>query len=167
MLHLVPAAPHQKTVLAQLVELYEHDMSEFTGDDVGTDGRFGYKYLDFYWTEPARHPFLLLTEGKLCGFVLVRLDVRSTLSPGTTTNQIAEFFIMRKYRRRGFGRKSAILTFEQFPGNWEVFQVAGHYSAVNFWRRVISDYTSGAYQETFLNSNEWHGTVQGFNNAAI
>lgn len=165
MVDLFAARIEEKPVLARLIELYEHDMSEFTGDDVGSDGCFGYRYLDFYWTETHRKPFLLKTEGQVCGFVLVRLDVQSALAPESTAHNIAEFFIMRKYRRRGIGQQAATLAFDRFRGSWEVFQVAGHSTAQQFWRKVIGAYTGGSYEEGFLDNAAWHGTVQRFSNA--
>ena len=45
------AVREQPPILANLLELYAHDFSEFQPLDVGSDGRFGYKYLPLYWSE--------------------------------------------------------------------------------------------------------------------
>jgi predicted acetyltransferase len=165
MVILVEATEAQKPILAQLIELYEHDMSAFTGDDVGPDGKYGYRYLNLYWTRKNRYPYFLYTDKQLCGFALIRLDVPSALKPGKTAHNIAEFFVMKKYRGMGIGKQAAIKAFSLFPGSWEVFQIANHNEALKFWRKVISAYTHGEFQEAFLNNSEWHGTVQGLNNA--
>lgn len=85
------AAFEQKIILCNLMELYQYDMSEFEEeDDVNDIGLFDYKYLDHYWTEEGRHPFLILITGKLAGFVLVR-ELKENDS--SSIYSIAEFFI--------------------------------------------------------------------------
>jgi len=69
---VTPAAPEQEPILANLLELYGHDFSEFQDLDLGPDGRFGYKGLPLYWSEPDRHPFLVTVAGRLVGLVLVK-----------------------------------------------------------------------------------------------
>jgi len=86
----------EKSILRNLLELCYHDYSEFTPKDVNEHGRFGYKYLDHYWTESGRSPFIVRVSGKIAGFVLVR-DV--VFSEGKITHSLAEFFILRKFRR--------------------------------------------------------------------
>ena len=162
MIELVPAVATQKALLGQLLELHLHDLSEFTGDAIGTDGRFGYRFLDAYWQEPGREPFLIMDNGEIAGFVLVRSNIPSVVEPGRTVHQVAEFFILRKFRRRGYGRQAARMTFERFPGCWEVCQVHGHHTARAFWLNVIEDFTGGKLTQHDLNNPAWHGSVQSF-----
>jgi hypothetical protein len=39
---VIPAVPAQAPILANLVDLYLHDFSEFRPLEIGDDGRFGY-----------------------------------------------------------------------------------------------------------------------------
>jgi hypothetical protein len=57
-LELIVAGPEHQPVLANLLELYIHDFSEFVEVDVGEDGRFGYSQLALYWSDLDRRPFL-------------------------------------------------------------------------------------------------------------
>lgn len=123
-----PVVFEDKDVLGQLLELYLHDLSKFTGADVGSHGVYGYFYLDDYWTEPDRYPFLLRVEDHWAGLALVRAG-----SP----NDMTEFFVMRKYRRNGVGRAAALILFNLFPGEWQIRQLAANRSATKFWRSVI------------------------------
>jgi predicted acetyltransferase len=116
-------------VLRRLMELYLHDFSELDGGDVGDHGTFGYPYLALYWLESHRHPFLIRVDGHLAGFALVRAG---------QTCKMAEFFVMRKYRRRGVGVTAARDVFARFPGPWRVHQIPGNDPAVAFWRRAIT-----------------------------
>src|SRR5450755_4496148 len=42
-IEVIPAKPKDEPILANLLELYAHDFSEFHNIDLGADGRFGYK----------------------------------------------------------------------------------------------------------------------------
>jgi predicted acetyltransferase len=66
------AQREQSPILANLLELYAHDFSEFLPLEIGPDGRFGYKSLPLYWSESNRHPFLIRFDGKLAGLALVK-----------------------------------------------------------------------------------------------
>ena len=130
----------QKPVLRNLVELYSHDCSEFNGDDIGEHGLFGYKYIDHYWTDSGRHPFLIRADGQIAGFALVR-------QCPADAHRIAELFIMRKYRRKGLGGEVASRIFKMFPGRWEVEEEAGNCPAQSFWRKTIARCTGGNFKE--------------------
>jgi hypothetical protein len=58
------ASREQAPILANLLELYAHDFSEFQPVDIGPVGRFGYKILPLYWSESTRRPFLIRSNGK-------------------------------------------------------------------------------------------------------
>lgn len=133
---MIPAAPDQEPVLANLLELYAHDFSEFHQLELGADGRFGYKYLPLYWREPDRHPFLVRMDGKLAGLVLVKRG--SEISSNPAIWDMAEFFIVRRYRRRGIGTGTAHEVWRWFPGPWEVRVMESNQSALQFWERAIS-----------------------------
>ena len=96
--------------------------------DVDQHGEYGYRYLDHYWSEAGRHPFLLQVEGRWAGFALVR-----EIPP----YDMAEFFVMRKYRRAGAGRWMAGQVFGRFPGRWQVRQQLSNGAATAFWRTAI------------------------------
>ena len=66
------AVREQSPILANLLELYAHDFSEFHPLDIGSDGRFGYKHLPLYWSESNRYPFLIRFDGNLAGLALVK-----------------------------------------------------------------------------------------------
>lgn len=150
----------QKPILQRLMQLYLHDFSEIDLCDVNNDGIFEYKYLDLYWTESGRLPFLVYVEEKIAGFVLI--SKHSYVSDDKTAHVVSEFFIMRKYRRRGIGTHVAQKIFKMFPGKWEVQQIENNKIAQSFWKKVIDDYTQGNYKEVHLNNESWKGPVQIF-----
>jgi len=44
-IEVIAAGPDQEPILANLLELYIHDFSEFLDIQLGPDGRFGYPHL--------------------------------------------------------------------------------------------------------------------------
>ncbi|MFZ2097231.1 MAG: GNAT family N-acetyltransferase [Anaerolineales bacterium] len=159
-IEISPANVAERPILRHLMELYLYDFSEFDDADPGPSGLYEYPYLDHYWVEPERSPFLVRLDGNLAGFVLV---ARYNYLTGFKDNWvIAEFFIMRKYRHQGVGEHVTCTIFDQFPGDWQVGQINENTPATLFWRKVISRYTHGQFQEHMLNNDHWHGTVQAF-----
>jgi len=154
------ATVNERPILRHLMELYQYDFSEFDGADLSPMGLYDYPYLDHYWVEPERTPFLVRVDGNLAGFVLVaRYNYLTGLKD---TWVMAEFFILRKYRHQGIGAQVACYTFDQFPGAWQVGQIGENLSAIAFWRKVISRYTQGNYHELNLNNENWRGPIQTF-----
>jgi predicted acetyltransferase len=133
------AAREQEPVLANLLELYAHDFSELRDLDVGEDGRFGYGALPLYWTEPERFPFLVRVGGRLVGLFLVRRG--SGIAGEEAVWDMAEFFVIRGYRRRRIGTQVAHEVWRRFPGRWEVRVMQKNDAARRFWQEAISLFT--------------------------
>lgn len=131
-LEIIPAVPSQEPILANLIELYAHDFTEFHDLEIGDDGKFGYSSLPLYWSDPDRHPFLVKLDGKLAGFVLVKKD--------DAFWDVAEFFILRGHRRRGIGTQVAHEIWKQFPGPWQVRVLHTNKSAQRFWADAIATF---------------------------
>lgn len=147
----------RKSVLRNLMELCQYDYSEFNGEEINEDGHYGYRYLDHYWTEEGRHAFFIRVSDKLAGFALIRqLDFDSR----HPTYSMAEFLVLRKYRAQGVGENAVHQVFDQFPGLWRVCQERGNDAAQAFWRKVISRYTRGQFQE--VEETGWDGPIQIF-----
>jgi predicted acetyltransferase len=152
----------EKTALQNLMELNLYEFSEMEGLDVDDSGRYGYRYLDLYWTEVERHPFLIRVDGKVAGFALVRQGDSFMGEPPSICTHMAEFFILRKYRRQGAGTRAARELFDRFPGRWEVAEIPENAPAIAFWRKVIAGYSRGNYEEVWLDNERWKGPVQTF-----
>lgn len=133
-------------LLANLLELYVHDLSEVFPIELKADGRFGYDKLPLYWSEPERRfPFLIKYGARIAGFVLVTRG--SPASDDPEVFDIAEFFVLRRYRRSGVGRRAAFLVWDRLPGRWTVRVSEGNIGALPFWEGVIAEYTKGVATE--------------------
>jgi predicted acetyltransferase len=161
---VIPASRDQSPILANLLELYAHDFSEFYGVELGADGRFGYASLPLYWRVPGRHPFLIRIDGKLAGFVLVKRG--SEISDNEKVWDMAEFFVVRAYRRRGVGTQIASEVWRRFPGAWEVRVLRANVAAISFWARAIAAFAGEAIQSVGVEKDGDHWQIFSFESSA-
>jgi predicted acetyltransferase len=157
---LLPAAITDQPALINLMQLYRYDFSEVDGGDVNDQGCFDGYALDMYWAGAGCYPFLIDVDGRLAGFALV--NQQSRLHASYDGHAVAEFFVMRKYRRQGVGRSIASQMFDHFPGRWEIASIATNVLAHTFWRSTVDRYTSGHYDEVWFQKDGWRGPVQSF-----
>jgi predicted acetyltransferase len=144
---LAPAAPHDAPLLANLLELYMHDLSDVFKLDLGPDGRFGYAKLPLYFSEPGkRMPFLMRSAGQLVGFALVTRG--SPVSEDPNVLDMAEFFVVRRHRRAGIGARAAALLWNRYPASWIVRVSAGNAAGREFWIRTLARYSSNSFNQT-------------------
>jgi predicted acetyltransferase len=144
---LEPATERDAALLENLLELYLHDLSEaFASIELGADGRFGYDGLPSYWSEPERRfAFLIRCDERVVGFALATRG--SPVSDDPKVLDVAEFFVLRRYRRSGTDRRAAFLLWDRLPGHWIVRVAKNNHGALPFWRHTIDEYTSGAAME--------------------
>ena len=145
---LAEATPADATLLSSLLELYIHDLSAiFTDVELGEDGRFGYPKLGLYWSEPTRRfAFLIRCGGRVAGFALVTRGSPASSNPDVL--DVAEFFVLRRYRRSGVGRRAASLLWRALPGEWTVRVAESNPAALEFWRDVVAELGGGPARES-------------------
>jgi predicted acetyltransferase len=131
------------TLLANLLELYTHDLSGVFPEVVlGPDGRYGYKRLPLYWSEPDRRfAFVIHADGQVAGFVLVTRGSPASEDPEVL--DVAEFFVLRRYRRRGVGQRAARLLWRRLPGRWTVRVAEENRGGLAFWGDVLAAAPTG------------------------
>ena len=155
---LIRGSLEYKGVIKNLMQFYIYDFTEYVSYDVGADGLFeAYPDLESYFEEEnQKFAYIIKKDGRYIGFVLVK----SINSEDKTYFSIAEFFIMKKYRRKGVGKAVAGLVFNLHNGEWEVYQKETNKPAYEFWKKVIAAYTKGQFKERFENGR----TIQEFKN---
>ena len=162
-IQIEPILIEQKSVLIQLLNLYCYDFTEYSNEDIN---EYGY-YVDDdikYYTEnlginPKMHPFFILFDGKLAGFVIAGVGSYLLYLDDENAYVIENFFIMKKYRRNGIGSFVAKAIFDMFKGKWEVCQKQNNLPARKFWKSVISEYTGNNYQECGTENDEMVGFI--------
>ncbi len=164
-LEVIPATPEQEPIVANLLELYAHDFSEFHHLDLGADGRFTYQNLALYWREPNRYPFLVRVGGQLAGLVLMKRG--SEISGSETVWDMAEFFVVRGYRRRGIGTEIAREVWRKFPGPWEVRVMESNRLALLFWEHAIKLFAGEAVHFVSMTKGDKSWRVFSFDSTAV
>lgn len=158
------AGPEKRRVLANLFQLYTYDFTEqWAGLDRGElseEGLFPeYPYLDAYWSEPERTPYLIRADGHIAGFVLINAWSHSGLP---IDHAVAEFFVVRKHRRGGVGRAAARQAIGPRPGQWELAVARKNTGALPFWRAVTAELASGPIEAIDRDDELWNGPILRF-----
>ena len=127
-----------------LVPYYIYDMSEYMGWGPNPEGRYdGCDDLSDYWNKPDHCAHLIMVDLKVAGFAMVR---PYPCDPARC--EVGEFFVLRKFRGHGVGRKSAYFLFDAHPGRWLVRMLDGNAGALGFWESVIGAYSGGCAVQT-------------------
>jgi predicted acetyltransferase len=133
---LTPVSGADKAVLANLLQLYCYDFSEFDGEELTPHGTFTYRYLDHYFTDDDREACLITADGRLAGFTMTR-----RLEDGARS--VAEFFVVRRHRRLGVGRTAAHQMLRRHPGRWQLSFDHANQAAARFWPGVVAEIAEG------------------------
>jgi len=129
---------NDKQVVSRLFQLFAHDTSELSGIDIGDDGLYhGLDDMDDYTTKGNYRTYLIKADRRLAGVAVVRLD--------EDVNYLRHFFIIRKYRSKKVGFKSATMIFDLFPGRWRVSTMDYNIAAIKFWDKVCNAYSNDNY----------------------
>lgn len=145
-MQIIKSDPSNRSVIENMMQLYLHDLSPFTNELPDKNGLFSLgKYFGLYWEEHDRFPYILFHNDQPIGFALVR-------EIGLQSHSIAEFFVLKAYRKQGLATKFAHDVFRRHPGDWSVAQLESHVTAQSFWHNTISSYTKGQFTQTWSNS---------------
>lgn len=159
---LRPIRASEVGAVRSLVQLYIYDLGGAYWD-VERNGAFApARWHRRFWTGRGRHLFVMRVRGRLAGFALVRERAHFA---GAAAREIAEFFVLRKYRRRGVGTRAAAELLTRFPGRWELSELSWNVAAQRFWRRVIRRVAVGGYTERRRRHGDLTNVVQHFDTA--
>ncbi|HIJ73240.1 MAG TPA: GNAT family N-acetyltransferase [Candidatus Hydrogenedentes bacterium] len=162
-------------IILNLIDYYIYDMSKSAGWECNAEGRFaGCDDSREYWqthhpeTQPSArwpegrrgHPFIVRSPSGVAGFALIR----EMGDDPDVDYDMAEFFIVGKYQRRGIGRHVACAIFDMFRGRWSVRQLVANIPAKEFWKAVVSDYTKGHFTESCGTCDGWDMVYLTFDN---
>ena len=133
------------------MQLYTYELSFFEDETTNfkllDNGLYKVsKYIELYWKEEERHPYILKYNGELAGFVLERFNEDDT-------NEIAEFFVLNKYRKLGAGTFMAKEIFKRYKGKWKIRTLLKNKRAQEFWRKVVKEVSNNNYKECLIRNN--------------
>src|SRR5204862_1102352 len=102
-------------LVRRLIQLYIYDLG---GDRWGVerDGTFGSpSWHRRFWRRGGGEHVVVRVDGRPAGFALMRDRAQFA---GNGVREISEFFVLRRYRRRGVGTEVARALFARFPDAW-------------------------------------------------
>jgi predicted acetyltransferase len=145
--------PEAEIVLRNLFEHYLHEMSEWFEVNTKAEGSYSYD-TSLIWKN-GYDAYSAKVDDSIAGFALVGSAAEWLGDVGA--HDVHEFFILRKFRRSGWGLRMATLLWKERPGEWLVRVLEANTPAVHFWRVAISSYSHGSYREDgrVVNGRPW------------
>lgn len=140
-IELIYASQDLQPIIQNLARFYIYDLSEYQKRPCPADGLYEDEDYSRYWQLPDHHPFLIKAGGELAGFALTE----DGGSHPAVEHQIAEFFVLRKFRGEGVASSAAQELFRRFPGQWELMVIPQNKPAVSFWDKLINQLTAGDF----------------------
>ena len=136
------AVIEEKVAIFTLLQPYLDELSRFPNENLDykdENGTYLYPYLNIYWREDERFPYLLYDGGKLVGFALVRQDGEHW--------EMAEYYIIPEFRRRGLGEACAADILKKHLGEWRLGFNKQNLASRNLWRKLAENLSNGNIEE--------------------
>ncbi|CAH0310940.1 hypothetical protein SRABI70_04724 [Pseudomonas sp. Bi70] len=101
-IRLIPTTAEQLPLIRNLYQFYAYESSDWEQEDVEVDGRFYVHeaHLQRYWQDEGWSAQLILVDDFIAGFLLLE----ACEDPGIADMELADLFLLKKYRRLGIGR---------------------------------------------------------------
>lgn len=157
-IELYPAQRDELQCIENLMQFYLYDFSEWLPLKFGAHGFFDFQPMQDYWQKPGTRPFLIKVNGEIAGFVTVDGNVHF---PDVQYN-IGYFFISRRFRGQGIGRRAVAQLLNGFPGQWQIVHIQANQAARLFWARVIPPLANGALTRHNLSVDGYACTLYRF-----
>ena len=129
------ATVQDRSVISNMLQLMLYDLSPLYGEWIGRDGRYAYDWLDSYWVESDRYPYLIFRQKQLTGFALVM--AHSPISGRAPCWFMAEFFVLKAQRQRGYGHAALRHILSRHSGTWEIAAINRNRDAISFWMNAL------------------------------
>ena len=131
-----------KQVIRGLLQPYLEELSKLPGEDVDyrdEAGVYHYPYLDACWLEAERFPYLLYAKNNLAGFAMVRKDGDHW--------EMAEYYVVRRFRQRGVGKAAAAQILERHKGEWRIGFNKHNEPARALWIKLAASLAVGGVEQ--------------------
>ncbi|MGH8382393.1 GNAT family N-acetyltransferase [Pseudomonas sp.] len=134
---LLQTGQDQAELIRNLYQFYAYESSDWEQEDVEVDGRFYIheEHLARYWQEPQWSANLILVDGFIVGFLLIERSEFAALN----ALELADLFILKRYRRKGIGRALASQVLMSGESDWLVRFYDQDETAQAFWRAVLDN----------------------------
>ena len=140
---IIRVTEDRKAILANLLEKYNYEFSQYDKRKFGDNGQFGYKYLNNYFTEKSRFAYFIYADNQLAGFALLNQYPEC----GRPIDwSIAEFFVSYNFRKQGVATEAVRQIFEKHKGCYHIKYHRKNTASVILWNNVAKKYSGGNYE---------------------
>jgi len=137
-----PAELNDKIIIRSLLHPYLSEIAEFdkiSPARLNESGEYDYPYLDNYWIEKDRYPYLFYWNEEVAGFALVRREGDYC--------EMAEFYVLPEFRRRGLGIICATDAIRRHAGEWNIEFSKQNQVGRQFWKKLVCKLATGDIKE--------------------
>ncbi|MEG0882379.1 MAG: hypothetical protein RSH52_14060 [Janthinobacterium sp.] len=129
-------AAGEEGALARLFQLYCYDNAAWSGEDVLADGRYDVcdAGLAEYVRAPGHTAHWIEVDGALAGFYITEPGMAGELA----VREFSDFFILKKYRRRGVALEVVRRVLLDSAQTWLVATFRADAHACAFWRQAFA-----------------------------
>lgn len=132
-------------IIKNLFQYYIYDMSEYTKFKANADGTYtaseSVVNLNDYWEKQDHFPYLITVDDEIAGFSLIR-----KFPFDNNYFDIGQFFVLRKFKNEGIGKRAFELSVNKHPGKWITRVLRDNHGAYKFWNKVISELSNEAVE---------------------
>lgn len=152
---IIRVTEDRKTTLANLLEIYNYEFSQYDKLPFDDNGLFGYEYLDEYFTENDRFAYFIYADGQLAGFALLN---KYPECDRPIDWSIAEFFVSYNFRRQGVATEVIEQIFAKHKGCYHIKYHRKNTASVIFWNKIARKYSGGNYEIVVGDEPYYDGT---------
>jgi predicted acetyltransferase len=174
---VVLANEQNSNIIKNIYPLYLHDLSEVYGNVPNEYGIYEdepiktlseqYDVQNIWFQKPnLLLPFIIMVDGKPAGFDLVSTG---KYAPKGMDYYVYEFFLLRPYRGKSIAEIVAKQIFDKFSGRWGLYvaPTGKNPRAEKFWRKTITNYTDGNFQENHGETFDGYKLIFTFSNTGL
>ena len=129
--HIKKATIEDKPIIHELIQPYLDELSQFPDEEPDykdDNGIYQYPYLDNYWQEATRFPYLLLRDNEVAGFALV------AFYDGYW--RMSEIFVLPGFRKLRVAFDCVTEIFREHPGQWQISFNKHNTPSRSLWDRL-------------------------------
>ena len=133
-----PASIKEKPIIQSLIQPYLDELSRFPDEHLGykdENDNYIYPYINFYWEEDVRFPYLLYSNDEIAGFALINKN--------DDLWEISEFYVKPEYRRQGIAEACTADIFRKHPGNWRISFNKYNIAGMKLWLKTAENLATG------------------------
>ncbi len=141
-IEIVSAGISEKGTIENLFVYYIYEMSDLLQTSASEIGLLEPRQhnLKRYWESDNHYPYLIRCNGEIAGFSLLRKY------PNDPKHyDIDQFFVLKKFSRRGVGREAFKQSVAALPGSWITRVLLENKKALAFWLSVIPSVTDNKF----------------------